>query len=99
VCCVGQPALVAMANTVKEKVALVCTMELASQRSAAERSITFTELAGATRLPLEQIEWLLMRAMSLGLIRGSIDEVDQIIHISYIKVRCFLQLDLTRSYL
>jgi 26S proteasome regulatory subunit N9 len=88
-----------MANTVKEKVALVCTMELASQRSAAERSITFTELAGATRLPLEQIEWLLMRAMSLGLIRGSIDEVDQIIHISYIKVRCFLQLDLTRSYL
>ncbi len=28
-----------------------------------------------------------MRAMSLGLIRGSIDEVDQVVHVTFIKPR------------
>ena len=28
-----------------------------------------------------------MRAMSLGLIKGSIDEVDQVVHITFIKPR------------
>jgi 26S proteasome regulatory subunit N9 len=28
-----------------------------------------------------------MRAMSLGLIRGSIDEVDQLVHVTFIKPR------------
>lgn len=85
VCCL-QPALVALEGTIKEKVTLVCVMELASQRPAAERSVSFVDIAAATRLPVDQVEWVLMRAMSLGLIRGSMDEVDQIVHISYIKV-------------
>lgn len=93
-CC--QPALVAFDGAIKEKVALVCTMELASQRAASDRSVPFLEIAKATRLPLEQVEWLLMRAMSLGLIKGTIDEVDQIVHISYIKVR--LPCDLLSSF-
>ena len=63
-------------------------MELASQRPAGERSLSFVDIATATRLPVEQVEWLLMRAMSVGLIRGSIDEVDQVVHVSYIKVLC-----------
>jgi hypothetical protein len=85
-CFVTQAALVAFDAAIKEKVALVCTMELASQRAAGERSLSFADIASATRLPVEQVEWLLMRAMSLGLIRGSIDEVDQVVHVSYIKV-------------
>jgi hypothetical protein len=28
-----------------------------------------------------------MRSMALGLIRGSIDEVDQVVHVTYVKVR------------
>ncbi len=83
-----QSALVAFDAAIKEKVALVCMMELASQRPAGERSLSFVDIATATRLPVEQVEWLLMRAMSVGLIRGSIDEVDQVVHVSYIKVLC-----------
>ena len=76
---------------IKEKVSLVATMELASQRAAADRSISFVDIASATSLPLAQVEWLLMRAMSLGLLRGSIDEIDQVVHISYIKVRLLMR--------
>jgi hypothetical protein len=50
-----QPALVAFDNLVKEKVALVCVMELASQRPPSNRSIAFGDIALATRLPLEQV--------------------------------------------
>lgn len=65
----------------------MCVMELASQRPASDRSIPFRDIASATRLPIDQVEWLLMRAMSLGLVRGVIDELDQVVHISFIKVR------------
>jgi len=81
----AQPALVAFDGAIKEKVALVCTMELASLRPPGDRSLTFADIGAAARLPLEQVEWLLMRAMSLGLIRGTIDQVDGIVHVSYIK--------------
>ena len=140
-----QPALVAFDGVVKEKVALVCVMELASQRPPSNKSIPFADIAAATRLPVDQVrglspprnatcciavtgrwrwwwfcfawhclvgvsslavsgrieansplhvwlfalqvEWVLMRAMSLGLVKGSIDEVDQVVHVTYIKVR------------
>jgi hypothetical protein len=32
-----------------------------------------------------------MRAMSLGLIKGSIDEVDQVVHVTFIKVRSLIR--------
>lgn len=34
-----------------------------------------------------QVDWVLMRAMSLGLIRGSIDEVDQTVNVTWIQPR------------
>ena len=33
-----------------------------------------------------QVEWVLMRAMSLGLLEGEIDEVEQKVEITFIKV-------------
>ena len=53
--CLVQPALVAFDAMVKEKVALVCVMELASQRPPSNKSIPFSDIASATRLPLDQV--------------------------------------------
>lgn len=55
--------------------------------AATDRSIPFVALAQETRLPVDQVEWVLMRAMSLGLIKGRIDQVDSVVHITFVKPR------------
>ena len=83
----SQPALVNKRDYVKEKVALLALMELIFHRPTHERNIEFMDIAQATRLPMEQVEWLVMRAMSVKLIRGSIDQVEKVVHVSYAQPR------------
>ncbi|ETW02801.1 hypothetical protein H310_05288 [Aphanomyces invadans] len=83
----AQPALVNKADYVKEKVALLALMVLIFHRPSQERNIPFADIATATRLPLNQVEWLTMRALSLGLIKGSIDQVDQIVSVHWVQPR------------
>jgi len=71
---------------VKQKVTLLCLMNLAAELPATERTIPFAAITARTQLPATEVEWLLMRAMSLGLVKGTIDEVDQVVEISYVKV-------------
>lgn len=82
-----QPALMTRHETVKQKVVLLCLMNLAFDRPSNEREIGLSEIADATRIPLEQVEWVLMRAMSLGLIRGVIDQVASTVNISWVQPR------------
>lgn len=82
-----QPALGMYEEQVKQKVTLLCLMNLAVELPATERTIPFAAIAERTQLPVGEVEWLLMRAMSLGLVKGSIDEVDQVVEITYVKPR------------
>jgi hypothetical protein len=54
---------------------LLCLLNIAFERPSHDRTISFAVIAAKTRIPIEQVEWVCMRAMSLGLLRGSIDEV------------------------
>lgn len=72
---------------VKEKVALLALLVLVFKRPAHERNIPFHEIADVTRLPLEQVEWLVMRALSCKLLKGSIDQVDGIVRITWAQPR------------
>lgn len=83
----SQPALVNRREYVKEKVALLALMVLVFQRPSHERNIPFLQIAEATRLPVEQVEWLVMRALSCKLIKGSIDQVDSIVRVSWVQPR------------
>ena len=82
----SQPALANNSDYVKSKVTLLCLINLFFQRPAHDRNVPFATIAEATRLPVEEIEWLLMRAMSLKLIKGSIDQVDQMVSITWVMV-------------
>ncbi|RHZ11936.1 hypothetical protein DYB37_010517, partial [Aphanomyces astaci] len=75
------------ADYVKEKVALLALMVLIFHRPSQERNIPFHDIATATKLPLNQVEWLTMRALSLGLIKGTIDQVDQIVSVHWVQPR------------
>ena len=123
----AQPALVAHAAFLKEKIALMSLMELVFSHvgPGADHTLTFELVAQRTRLPLvevraaaglepaadartapqrtrsranaharranrrrrAQVELLLMRAMSLGLIRGVIDEIEQLVTVSWVQPR------------
>lgn len=48
-----------------------------------------------------QVEWVLMRAMSLGLIKGIIDETEEFVQVSWVRPRVLdcQQLELLRGQL
>ena len=52
-----------------------------------KRSLTFNELANVMNVGQKDVEHLVMKAMALGLIRGEIDEVDQVVSISWLQPR------------
>ncbi len=51
------------------------------------RSLSFNDVSKRTKLPIEQVELLAMQALSLGLIRGSIDQVDEQLNMHWVKPR------------
>lgn len=49
------------------------------KRPSHNRQLTFSEIAKETRLPLNEIELLVMKALSQGLVKGAIDQVRECI--------------------
>jgi hypothetical protein len=58
-------------------------IETVFRRSKDERGkLNFDTISKDTRVPSEDVEHLIMKALSLGLLKGSIDEVDKVISVS-----------------
>jgi len=70
-----------------EKVCLLCLMEMTFRREATQRHIAFTEIAKETTLPVDQVELLIMKALSQGLVKGRIDEVEQCVMLTWVQPR------------
>lgn len=70
-----------------EKVCLLCLMEMTFRREATERMITFDQIAKETTLPVDQVELLTMKALSQGLVKGKIDQVSGIVHLTWVQPR------------
>lgn len=82
-----QPLLEQNKAALRRKICLMSLIEAVFIRSTDNRSIPFSEIAAETRLSLDEVEHLLMKALSLKLIRGSIDQVDQIVVITWVQPR------------
>eukprot|EP00177_Eucheuma_denticulatum_P006284 GFKZ01011463.1.p1 GENE.GFKZ01011463.1~~GFKZ01011463.1.p1 ORF type:complete len:431 (-),score=57.64 GFKZ01011463.1:1189-2358(-) len=82
----AQPVLVAHEEFLKQKITILALLELAFTRSL-DASIPFADVERACRLPSKEVEYLLMRAMSLGLISGVIDHVDQSFEVTRVRPR------------
>jgi len=83
----SQPALVNMGQQMQEKITLLGLVELVFAKPASERTLTFTEIAEGLEIPVEQVEWVIMRAFSVKLMEGTMDEVDGSVHITWILSR------------
>ncbi len=79
--------LYARQTLILEKAALLCVVNIAFQRPPLQRQVTFSELQQRCEVAPDQVERLAMRAMSLGLIRGSIDQVGELLQVSWVQPR------------
>lgn len=52
----AQPALVSRATFTKEKIALLCLMNMVFERHSQDRNIPFEEIAARTKLPVDQVQ-------------------------------------------
>ena len=85
----------------QQKISLSALTEAVFRRSPHDRAMTFETIARETRVSPEGIEILIMKALSLGLLRGSIDQVDEVAKISWVqpKVLDMKQIDNMRGRL
>lgn len=47
--------------------------------------MTFEAIQGETGVGMDAIEHLIMKALSLGLLRGTIDQVDRVAHVKWVQ--------------
>uniref|UniRef100_A0A914XAP8 26S proteasome non-ATPase regulatory subunit 13 n=1 Tax=Plectus sambesii TaxID=2011161 RepID=A0A914XAP8_9BILA len=71
----------------EEKIRLLCLMEISLGRPSKMRHIPFAEIAERARVAEDEVEFLVMKALSRGLVRGSIDQVNQLVTITWVQPR------------
>ncbi|GCC38078.1 hypothetical protein chiPu_0016589, partial [Chiloscyllium punctatum] len=82
-----QPDLRANELRLMQKIQLLCLMEMTFTRPANHRQLTFKEISQIAKVPISEVELLVMKALSVGLVKGSIDEVDERVHMTWVQPR------------
>eukprot|EP00252_Welwitschia_mirabilis_P016439 TRINITY_DN3626_c0_g1_i2.p1 TRINITY_DN3626_c0_g1~~TRINITY_DN3626_c0_g1_i2.p1 ORF type:complete len:387 (-),score=59.53 TRINITY_DN3626_c0_g1_i2:71-1231(-) len=83
----AQPALVENEKKLLEKINILCLMEIIFSRPSEDRTVPLSLIAERTKLSVEDVEYLLMKSLSVHLIEGVIDQVDSTVHISWVQPR------------
>ena len=68
-----------------QKISLSALTQLVFSRAPQDRAMTFATISEETKVQLDEIEHLIMKALSLGLLRGSIDQVAEVARISWVQ--------------
>ncbi|KAI0789255.1 hypothetical protein C8Q75DRAFT_793487 [Abortiporus biennis] len=71
----------------RQKICLMALIESVFKRNAYDRTMSFQTIAAETRLPPDEVEHLVMKALSLKLIKGSLDQVEQKAQITWVQPR------------
>jgi 26S proteasome regulatory subunit N9 len=84
-----------------QKIHLAALTESVFRRPPHDRSMSFATIHHETKVDINDIEHLIMKALSLGLLRGTIDQVAQIANINWVqpKVLDMKQIDSMRMRL
>lgn len=71
----AQPAIANRKKTLEDKIKIMAFSELVFTLPKNERTVTFEQISSITGIPLKLIELMIIKAMALDLLKGSIDEV------------------------
>ncbi|XP_073001019.1 26S proteasome non-ATPase regulatory subunit 13 homolog B-like [Typha latifolia] len=83
----AQPALVQNERKLLEKINILCLMEIIFSRPSEDRTIPLSIIAERTKLSIEDVEYLLMKSLSVHLIEGIIDQVEGTVYVSWVQPR------------
>ncbi|XP_057810093.1 26S proteasome non-ATPase regulatory subunit 13 homolog B [Salvia miltiorrhiza] len=83
----SQPALVQNEKKLLEKINILCLMEIIFSRPSEDRTIPLSAIAERTKLTVEDVEYLLMKSLSVHLIEGIIDQVEGTVYVSWVQPR------------
>lgn len=86
-CILQHPTLASRQEFLRQKLCLMALVEAVFRQLKSSRVITFETIAEATGVPPEQVEFLLMKALSLRLLRGIIQEPDAFFEIEWVQPR------------
>jgi 26S proteasome regulatory subunit N9 len=68
-----------------QKISLAALTELVFRRPPHDRAMTFQTISQETKVKPDEIEHLIMKALSLGLLRGKIDQVAEVARINWVQ--------------
>ncbi|GFF23835.1 proteasome regulatory particle subunit [Aspergillus udagawae] len=68
-----------------QKISLSALTEMVFRRPPHDRNLTFASISSETKVKPEEIEHLIMKALSLGLLKGAIDQVAQVAQIHWVQ--------------
>lgn len=79
--------LVTKGSVVQEKITLLALVHMVFERPSSERTLKFQDIAEQICVPFDKVEWVIMRALSLGLLKGSMDQVDGTVTVTWVMPR------------
>mmetsp|Transcript_14877 Transcript_14877/g.32133 ORF Transcript_14877/g.32133 Transcript_14877/m.32133 type:complete len:386 (-) Transcript_14877:43-1200(-) len=94
------PELKSAIDTVlRPKMCALALLELAFRKPKKQRRLGFSEIAEHCRISTKDVEFLVMKAMCANLVKGQIDEVEQLVVITWCKPRILdnARIDLMRE--
>lgn len=81
------PLLVQNAAFLQQKICLMALIESVFNRPAGKRVLSFEDISKETRVSADEVEHLVMKALSLGLIKGSLDQIDGQVRVEWVQPR------------
>lgn len=80
-------SLAAFHEIIQWKALMLALVNLIFDRPSDSRIIAFTDIATCCQVTVDEVEWVVMKSMALGLVKGSIDEVTQSVKVTWIQPR------------
>lgn len=81
----SHPLLADYSAQLRQKIHLAALTEAVFRRPPHARAMSFKTVAEETKVRSDEIEHLIMKALSLGLLKGTIDQVDEVAHITWVQ--------------
>lgn len=83
----SHPALMAHLPFLQEKLCLMSLAQFLFLQIKHDRRVSFSKISHETNVPIDQVEFLLIRSISCKIIKGIIDQVDSSINVTWIQPR------------